>query len=71
MYTLVRRAGIREGLLAEAPSMIFSFVIAELFYKFHSFTLECASFLATWFAVSFLLNMAWSAWQAPRTESSP
>ena len=37
-----------------------AFVIAELFYKFHSFTLECAAFLATWFvldgALQFLIG---------------
>ena len=26
-------------------------MIAEVFYKFHSFTLECAAFLATWAAL--------------------
>lgn len=25
-----------------------AWVIAELFFKWHSFTLECAGFLATW-----------------------
>jgi len=29
-----------------------SMVIAEFFYKFHSFTLECVAFLATWYALS-------------------
>lgn len=34
-----------------APSAALSIVIAELFYKFHSFTLECVAFLATWYVV--------------------
>jgi hypothetical protein len=25
--------------------------ISELFYKFHSFTLECVAFLVTWFVL--------------------
>ena len=25
-----------------------AFLVAELFYKFHSFALECAAFLVTW-----------------------
>jgi hypothetical protein len=28
-----------------------AFVIAEQFYKFHSFTLETLAFLATWFVL--------------------
>jgi hypothetical protein len=34
-----------------------SFVIAEFFYKFHSFTLECAAFLATWFVLDAVLHL--------------
>lgn len=26
-----------------------SLLLAELFYKFHSFTLECVAFLGTWY----------------------
>jgi hypothetical protein len=54
MYTLIRNVRVREGLLVEVPSFILSLLVAELFYKFHSFTLECAAFLATWLAISFL-----------------
>ncbi|HEV8228777.1 MAG TPA: hypothetical protein VGQ86_02375 [Candidatus Limnocylindria bacterium] len=32
-------------------SLAISFGIAEPFYKFHSFTLETAAFLATWWAL--------------------
>lgn len=58
MYTLVRHAGLRRELTAEATSLFLSMLAAELFYKFHSFTLECAAFLATWFAVSYLFSLA-------------
>jgi hypothetical protein len=34
-----------------------SLVIAEVFYKFHSFTLECLAFLATWLAMSSVLAL--------------
>lgn len=52
MFTLLRSLPFRELLLAEAPGLAASFVIAELFYKFHSFTLECGAFLLTWSAIS-------------------
>jgi hypothetical protein len=38
-----------------------AFVIAELFYKWGSFTLECAGFLATWYAVSLAFSLVASA----------
>jgi hypothetical protein len=36
---------------------LISFVIAELFYKFHSFTLECVAFLVTWFVLDAALHL--------------
>ena len=33
-------------------------MMAELFYKFHSFSLECAAFLATWFVLDALVQAA-------------
>jgi len=51
MYSLLRTVSIREFLFAEAPALAASLFIAELFYKFHSFTIEAAAFLATWYAL--------------------
>ena len=51
MYTLIRAIPLRDLLFEQAPALVVSWVIAELFYKFHSFTLEMAAFLATWFVV--------------------
>ncbi|MGH7963326.1 MAG: hypothetical protein ACRERD_16145 [Candidatus Binatia bacterium] len=61
MYTLIRNVGLRTGMLKEAPSLFLSMLIAEGFFKFHSFTLECIAFLVTWYAVSGLC-----AWWAQR-----
>jgi hypothetical protein len=58
VYTLIRHAPLRQALTAEAPACLISFVIAETFYKFHSFTLECIAFLLTWSALSFLFSLA-------------
>jgi hypothetical protein len=38
-------------LLEQVPALGLSFIIAELFYKFHSFTLECMAFLGTWYVI--------------------
>jgi len=49
MHALLQSLTMRRFLLEQAPPIIASFIIAELFYKFHSFTWECLAFLATWF----------------------
>ncbi len=51
MYSLVRLLPIRDLVLEQLPALLISLTIAELFYKFHSFTLECLAFLATWFVI--------------------
>jgi hypothetical protein len=66
MYALLRRTGIREGVLVEAPAFAVSLGLAECFYKFHSFTLECLAFLATWFVVGALVRLA----ARPRSEGA-
>ena len=51
MYSAIQVLG-RRFLVAEALPGAFAFGIAEVFYKFHSFTLECLAFLATWYVLS-------------------
>ena len=57
MYTLVRSVGLRDLVLAQAPALLISMVIAEMFYKFHSFTLETIAFLGTWFVVDGAISL--------------
>ena len=54
MYSLIDKLGIRDAIAKEMPALLIAFLIAEFFYKFHSFTLECAAFLVTWLALSWL-----------------
>ena len=49
MYTLFRVLPLKCIVSEQAPALAIAWICAELFYKFHSFTLECAAFLATWF----------------------
>jgi hypothetical protein len=51
MYTLIRSMPLRQLLLEQVPALGLSFITAELFYKFHSFTLECLAFLGTWYVI--------------------
>ena len=57
MYTLFRSVPIRQLFAMQAPALLTGFMIAELFYKFKSFTLECLAFLATWFVIDFAVTM--------------
>lgn len=65
MYTLIRSIPLKRLLLEQAPTLAASFIIAELFYKFHSFTLECAAFLATWYVLDAGVQLARSVWPSP------
>ena len=57
MYSLVRIMPVARLLREQVPAFLLAFVVAELFYKFHSFTLECAAFLATWYVLSWVQSL--------------
>lgn len=57
MYSLIRTHSPRSFLLTQLPSLAAAFVIAELFFKWKSFSLECLGFLATWF----VLDWVWAS----------
>jgi hypothetical protein len=56
MYTLLRVLSFRRLLSEQFPPLVAAWLVAELFYKFHSFSLECAAFLATWFVFDALMQ---------------
>ncbi len=58
MYTFLRGLKNRRVALTEVPALAGSIVIAELFFKFHSFSLECLAFLATWFVLGGCASLA-------------
>jgi hypothetical protein len=57
MYTLIRLLPFKRLALEQVPTFASAWLIAESFYKFHSFTLEAAAFLATWFAFDVLIQL--------------
>jgi hypothetical protein len=62
MESLERHAQAVARLIGDhAPSAVISIIIAELFYKFHSFTLECVAFLATWYVVDQVAAVPYNA----------
>jgi hypothetical protein len=56
VYTLIRLLPIKRLAFEQMPALALAWIIAELFYKFHSFTLECGAFLATWFVLDALIQ---------------
>ena len=56
MYTLMQSLSWRQFFSEQGPAFLAAFLLAELFYKFHSFTLECAAFLATWFVLDWVVQ---------------
>jgi hypothetical protein len=70
MYTLIRNASLGVLLSTQAPSFLISFAIAEMFFKWKSFALECLGFLALWFvldAVFSALRAVWLKRKSPTT----
>jgi hypothetical protein len=57
MYQLLCKLKRNELALRQLPLFTTSFLIAELFYKFHSFALECGAFLLTWFALDLVAQV--------------
>lgn len=56
MYSLIRSLPLRSILTAHGPALAGSWLIAELLYKFGSFTLELAAFFATWFLIDTVMS---------------
>jgi len=63
MFSLVKELGVQIALKREAAPFIVAFLIAEFFFKFKSFALECLAFLAVWFVLSFLQSLVFSRFE--------
>ena len=57
MYTLIKSSTFPQIITKRLPGLVISLIIAEIFYKFHSFTLECVAFLGTWFLVDLIIEV--------------
>ena len=54
MYALVRSLPYSVLLTRQLPVVVAGWLTAETFYKFHSFTLESAAFLVTWYVYDWI-----------------
>jgi hypothetical protein len=58
MYTLLRQIPGSKLVEQQLPAIVASLLIAETFYKFHSFLLETGAFLVTWYAFDGVITLA-------------
>lgn len=58
MYAWLSTRDWRDIVTCEGPGFLVAWLVGEALYKFHSFTLECAAFLLTWYGLS-RLQHAW------------
>ena len=65
MYTLLKSMPLSRIALEQLPAIGSAWMIAEFFYKFHSFTLELAAFLVTWFIADAVIQVALNAMRRP------
>lgn len=56
MYQLIKRLSLQEIMTEVIPSLVGSLIIAETFYKFGSFTIECIFFLLTFLCLLFFIG---------------
>lgn len=56
MYALLRSLSLNQLLIQQIPVLIVCILIAEAFYKFRSFTLECIAFLITWYVIDAVVS---------------
>ena len=57
MLEFIRSLNRNGTLVYQLPSMTAAFLIAENFYKFRSFALECLAFMATWYAIDLAVDI--------------
>lgn len=57
MYTLIRSLPLSRIALEQLPAAAGALLVAEIFYKFGSFSLECVAFLATWYVFDLILSL--------------
>jgi len=56
MYKFIKTVGVKRFLATEMPAFGIALMLAEMFYKFGSFILECGAFLATWYLFSWVTD---------------
>ncbi len=62
MYTLLaQQSAPAKFAIQQLPAFGTALVIAEIWYKLGSFSLECVAFLGTWFLIDFAVSSVQSS----------
>jgi len=69
MFSLIKDLGVRVAVKQEAIPFLIAFAIAEFFFKFKSFALECLAFLAVWCVLSFVQSLIFPRSKEQRSSS--
>jgi hypothetical protein len=69
MFSLIKELGVRVAVRQEAVPFLIAFAIAEFFFKFKSFALECVAFLAVWALLSFVQSVIFPSTRGQRPTS--
>jgi len=69
MFSLIKDLGVRVAVKQEAIPFLMAFLIAELFFKFKSFALECLAFLVVWSVFSFVQSILFPHGKQQRSNS--
>ena len=56
MRQLIKSKQSWDAFAVELPAFCMALLVAELFYKFGSFTLECIAFIPTWYGLSLVFG---------------
>ena len=67
MYSTITSLPLGTVAITEVPAFGAALVIAEIFYKFHSFTLELVAFLVTWFVLGWAARQLYNLFVGQRS----
>lgn len=57
MIELLKALRVHAGYWQRLLGFGAAFLVADVFYKFGSFSLECVAFLATWLVFDFIIDL--------------
>jgi hypothetical protein len=69
MLEFVRSLRRRRDFWTRLPAFALAFLVAEIFYKFKSFSVECAAFLVTWLIIDVIVDQLAKRLEPPKGRS--
>lgn len=70
MLEFLRTIRQNGDIAVKLPGLLLAFFVAEFFYKFHSFSLECGAFLITWLLIDLAIERIAKWNRQPRADDA-